>query len=163
MLTNAVYISTGVPGISKTSRGSGGGVVRFHPAVLSPTFGRLAELLLVLLLTLDVLCIRLDPVTLCIAAGVHSCVMRWRHYLLSDYNNIVCADDRVQSGASDSPICTWSVWLRDTNADVSSIHETWMFPEWITGVESESSMGHTCVQAEISGKNHVLPKALKSW
>lgn len=50
--------------------------MRFHPAVLSPRFGRLVELLLVLLLTLDVLRIRLDPVTLCVAAGVHGYVMR---------------------------------------------------------------------------------------
>lgn len=67
--------STGVPGISETRR-SGGGVVRLHPAVLSPAFGWRAELLLVLLLTLDVLCIRLDPVALCIAAGVHSCSIK---------------------------------------------------------------------------------------
>lgn len=26
------------------------------------------------------------------------------------------------------PICTCSGWLNDTNADVSSIHETWMLP-----------------------------------
>lgn len=44
----------------------------FHPSVVSPGFGRLTQLLLLLLFTLDVLCICLDPVTLCIAAGVHS-------------------------------------------------------------------------------------------
>lgn len=27
------------------------------------------------------------------------------------------------------PICTCSTWLRDTNADVSSTHDTWMLPE----------------------------------
>ncbi len=41
------------------------------------------------------------------------------------------------AAVSDLPIWTWSVWLRDTNADVSSIHETWMFPEWIKEVKRE--------------------------
>lgn len=60
--------------ISEGSRRASGGVVRFQPAVLPPGFGGLAELLLVLLLALDVLGVRLDPVALCIAAGVHGCV-----------------------------------------------------------------------------------------
>lgn len=60
-----------VPGISKP-RSGGAGVVRLHPTVFSPSFGCL--LLLFLLLSLDVLCICLDLVALCIAAGVHSCV-----------------------------------------------------------------------------------------
>lgn len=66
--------STGVPGISKTTS-SGGDVVMLCPAVLSPGFGRLAKFLLVLLLALDVFCICLDSVALCIAAGVHGCMM----------------------------------------------------------------------------------------
>lgn len=65
------FLGSQVPGKSKTTRCGGGCVVRFHPAVLSPGFGHLARLVLVLLI-LDVLCICLDPVTLCIAAGVHS-------------------------------------------------------------------------------------------
>lgn len=68
-----MYSNTVVPGISKTTSG---GVVRFHPAVLSPGFGCLTKLLLVLLLSLDVLCICLNLVALCIAAGVHSCMKR---------------------------------------------------------------------------------------
>lgn len=56
--------------ISEGSSRASGGVVRFQPAVLPPGFGGLAELLL----ALDVLGVRLDPVALCIAAGVHGCV-----------------------------------------------------------------------------------------
>lgn len=33
------------------------------------------------------------------------------------------------------PICTCSSWLRDTNADVSSTQDTWMFPEGHSKVE----------------------------
>lgn len=90
--------STGVPGISETR--SGGGVVMFDPAVLSPAFGCLAELLLLLLLTLDVLCICLDPVALCIAAGVHSCVREWK--MLTDWANI-CAGEQIQLDACSQP------------------------------------------------------------
>lgn len=61
------YTGTGVPEISKTA---GGSVVRLDPSVLSPGFGRRSTLLLVLF-TLDVLCVRLDPVALCVTAGVH--------------------------------------------------------------------------------------------
>lgn len=70
--------SAQVPGIPEARRS---GVVRLHPAVLSPGFGRVPGLLLLLLLlSVDVLCIRLDPVALCIAAGVHCCSMRRRTY-----------------------------------------------------------------------------------
>lgn len=63
------HTDTGVPEVSKAA---GGSVGRLHPSVLSPRFGCLSSLLLVLF-TLDVLRIRLDPVALCVAAGVH----RW--------------------------------------------------------------------------------------
>lgn len=65
--TKSSHVDTGVPEIPKTA---GGGVVRLQPPVLPPGSGRLSALLLVLF-TLDVLRVRLDPVALRVAAGVH--------------------------------------------------------------------------------------------
>lgn len=60
-------MGTGVPEVSEAV---GGSVGRLHPPVLSPRLGCLSTLVLVLL-ALDVLRVRLDPVALCVAAGVH--------------------------------------------------------------------------------------------
>lgn len=67
VLPERAQVGTGVPEVSEAV---GGSVGRLHPAVLSPRFGCLSTLVLVLL-ALDVLRIRLDPVALCVAAGVH--------------------------------------------------------------------------------------------
>lgn len=86
--------STCLPGVSKPSRSRG--VVRFHPAVLSPGFGCLARLFFVLMLTLNVLCVRLDPVALCIAAGVHSCLNRCYILIVSNMYSFLQSDVHIQ-------------------------------------------------------------------
>ena len=54
------------------------------------------------------------------------------------------------------PICTWSVWLKETNADVSSIHDTTMFPANINAVRLT-----VCNPAQHRGKKSASNQQLK--